>query len=795
MILLNLQLTIKNLKKYKLFTSVNLAGLIIGIVAACLILIYITYELSFDRHNKNAKNIYRVYSTFTHDGVDGNWMTTPTPLASFLQDKLPEINNTVRIARVGKGLLSSGAENFFEENIIIADPSIFDVFTIPLISGDQRNALSQPNSIVISESVAKKYFGNQDPVGETVRHNRTLDLTITGIMKDIPLNSHLQFNMIIGMSSANALFWDDFLENKLNTTVATYLLTVPGIDFERLNKSINLLTDEYQPPFAGETQLFHIQSLTSIHLHSSLGGEFMANGNIKNIYILATIAFLILVVASINYINLSLSLNNNRNHELRMRRIMGAHREQLIFLYLMDAAVFVGIAIAVSIMIIYSQLPWFNSFLNADLINNISPVKIFAEIASIFILLTLIIGIASGWKSSRINLAERVTKPVLSARRKFSAQGILTLFQFTISIALIMTTLIIYKQIDFIQNLNLGFSKERLMIIPLNDNSIRSNLTLLKQEIVSQSNVVSAGLTSGLPGEMRFYTSINYEGRNENSPSRMAFLSMDEDFFNVYDVKFKEGYLPNDPECPYSGVKYWLNESAVKKLGWDAPIGKTFFCPNGDGFIAGIVSDFHFKSLHTEIEPLFMFIKNDNTPFYSYQYLTVKLGSGNISNSIEYIQNVWYKMIPDGVFEYYFYDDHYNQLYKSEIFFGKIIFMFSLIAILIACMGLFCLSVYFSENRTKEIGIRKVCGASISDIIILLNKDFAKWVLIAFVFAVPLSWYATNKWMQGFAYRTELNWLLFALTGICVLGITLLTVSLQSWRAASANPVEAIKAE
>ena len=790
MILSNIKFTIRNFRKQKLFTFVNLAGLTIGIISASLILIYVSYELSYDRFHKNADQIFRVYSTFTMGGANEAWIEVPTPLASFLQNKFSEVNKCVRIARCPKALVSEGDKNFFEDKIIMADSSIFNVFTFPLIVGNPNEVFRQPNSVVLTESTAEKYFGKNNPIGKIIRYNRKTDLTVTGIMKNIPGNTHLQFDMVIPMSSAKTFFGDDFLQNTMNTVVFTYLLTNQGTNFERFEKSISQATQEYTGGDFGDNKLYHIQPLTSIHLHSDMGGEFTPNSDIKSIYILSTIALLILIIACINYINLSFSIINRRSTELGIRKIMGAKKRQLILLYLQDAFVLAGIAVIISIVIVPDLLPWFGGLTGVNLKENIKIDDLIPGIAVLFLIITLITGLASGWISTRINPMDTLKKTLIHRKKHIGTQGILVLFQFGVSIALISSTLVVFRQMRFIQNLNLGFSKEQLVIIPLNDNKILSKIASFKQELTKNPNILAATATSGLPGEMIWVASIEYEGSNNQMPETMTYLEIDKDFVKTYRVQLKEGYLPGDTTCPYSGIGYLLNESAVKKLGWDKPVGKKFSLYSKEGFVAGIINDFHFKSLHEKIEPLFLYVKEDES-----KYMAVRLNTTGISGSVEYIRKLWNKMVPDSPFEYFFYDSFYDQLYKKEALFGKIIFIFSMIAIFIACLGLFGLAAFFSERRTKEIGIRKVNGAVITEVLTMLNNEFIKWVVLSFIIAAPVSWYAMHKWLHTFAYKTDLSWWIFALAGMLALIIALLTVSWQSWRAATRNPVEALRYE
>jgi putative ABC transport system permease protein len=791
MISSNIKFTIRNFRNKKLFTIVNLTGLTIGIVAASLILIYISYELSYDRFNKNADRIFRVYSTFTMGGANGAWVQTPTPLASFLQNKFSEINTTVRIARSPKALVSEGDKNFFEDKIIMADSSIFDVFTFPLVVGNSNEVFRQPNSVVLTESTAEKYFGKSNPIGKIIRYNRKTDLTVTGIMKNIPGNTHLQFDMVIPMSSAKTFLGDDFLQNRMNTVVSTYLLTNQGTNFEKLENSVSQSTKEYDGGDFGDNKLYHVQPLTSIHLHSDMGGEFAPNSDIKSIYILGTIAFLILIIACINYINLSFSIVTRRSTELGIRKIMGARKRQLISLYLQDAFVLVGIAVIISIVIVPDLLPWFGGLVKVGLAENIKINNLIPGILLLFLIITLITGLSSGWISARINPMDTLRKTLIHRKKHIGTQGLLVLFQFGVSIALISSALVVFRQMRFIRNLNLGFSKEQLMIIPLNDQKILSKIKSFKQDLLTNPNILAAGATSDLPGEMKWITDIQFDGSSKQTPIVITYLEIDKDFIKTFGVHLREGYLPGDTSTPYSGTQYLLNESAVKRLGWDKPLGKRFSCYNGkDGFVTGIISDFHFKTLHKEIEPLFLYIREEEP-----KYLSVKLNTQDIAGSVAFIKHQWNNIVPDSPFEYFFYDSFYDQLYKKEALFGKIIFMFSMIAILIACMGLFGLAAFFSEKRTKEIGIRKVNGATIGEIMTMLNRQFIKWVFIAFIIAAPVAWYAMHKWLQSFAYKTELSWWIFGLAGLIAFIIALLTVSWQSWRAGTINPVEALRYE
>ncbi|MFA5418021.1 MAG: ABC transporter permease [Bacteroidales bacterium] len=778
---------LRSLRKQRLFSLVNLFGLSLGIVSVCLILIYVQKELSFDRFNKNADRIFRVYSSFEREGKSEDWVQTATPMAAFIQDKTPEVENTVRIAKVPKGLVGYGENHFFEENMVLADASVFDVFTFPLLSGDPRSVLENPNSVVISKTIAEKYFGKENPLGKTISYNRNISLTVSGIMKDIPRNTHLPCEMIASMATAKAFFGNDFLTNPMNTIVFTYLLTHKGIRGTQLEEAVNKLYGKSN--FGNMT--YHMQSLPSIHLYSNRGGEYQPNGDIRTVYIFSAIAVLILLIACINYINLSLSLNKKRSTELGVRKVMGAGATQLIHLFLSNAFVLATISVLASFVAIWLLLPGFSRLSGVAFRFSNLGIRFYLGLILFFSLIVLATGLSSGWLAARLKPVTTLRKSGAGKNKNIGIHGLMVLFQFTISIVLIAATLLVNRQMNLLKNKNLGFSKEQLLVIPVNDQNLKSRIQSFKQDLLANPNILSASATSDLPGKMLWITSINYEGQNEQSAQTMNYLEIDKDFLTTYGVQLKEGYIPGDTACPYNGTQYLLNETAVKKLGWKQPLGEIFSCYNGkQGHVVGIVHDFNFKSLHESVEPLFLYMKEGVN-----NYLTLKLDTRDLTKTVSFAGQQWSKIAHESPFEYFFYDDFYDQLYRSEARFSQIILIFSCIAILIACLGIFGLATFLSETRTKEIGIRKVNGARISEILTMLNSDFIKWVAIAFIIATPIAYYAMNNWLENFAYKTTLSWWIFALAGLLALGIALLTVSWQSWKAATRNPVEALRYE
>ncbi|WP_073003370.1 ABC transporter permease [Mariniphaga anaerophila] len=527
---------------------VNLFGLSLAIVSVCLILIYVQNELSYDRFNKNIDQIYRVYNSFVREGKSQDWVQTAAPLAAFIKDKVPEIENTVRVAKIPKGLVGYGENHFFENNMVLADASIFDVFTFPLLIGNSRSVLENPNSVVISKKIAEKYFGKENPLGKTISYNRSINLTVSGIMKDIPGNTHLPCEMIVSMATAKAFFGEYFLTNQMNTTVFTYLLIHKGTELPRLKKAFGDIVADYHGADFDDT--FHVQSLSSIHLNSNKGGEYQPNGDIRTVYIFSAIAVLILLIACINYINLSLSLNKKRYAELGVRKVMGAGAAQLIKLFLSNAFFFATISVLASIVIIWFLLPWFSHLSGVMFKFNKLSVQFYLGLFLVFLLIVLTTGLSSGWMAARLKPVATLKKSGKCKKRNIEIHGIMVLFQFSISIVLIVATLLVNQQMNLLKSKNLGFSKEQLFVIPVNDQNIRSKIQSFKHDLLTNPNILSASATSDLPGKMLWVTSINYEGESEQSPQTMTYLEVDKDFISTYGVNLKDGYLPGDTACP-----------------------------------------------------------------------------------------------------------------------------------------------------------------------------------------------------------------------------------------------------
>lgn len=791
----NFKTAIRYFNKYRSFTFVNLAGLTIGFVCCLFIFLYITDELKFDRHHEQGDRIYRVCRDYKMANAEGISCSTTPPMAAALKDEFPEIEEVTRFSswdfEVG---VQYNEHKFVEKNIIAADNSIFKVFTIPLIAGDEDEALKNPLSVVLSESTAKKYFGNEDPLGKiiTIRGD---EVAVTGIAKDCPFHSHFKYDFILSLNTLGQLDQNGWfqhavvtyallkenqnpgvVEAKLSDFVVKYL----GPFFKREGKTIQ---DEFSLGFRYD--LF-LQPLADIHLNSEIDEHSNAQGSKQSIVILALIGIIILVLAGINFTNLSIALTTKRNKELTIRKILGSNREKVIIQTFTEIFTIALISLVVAIIIAQPLLPWFNSSFNKQI-----ELNIFTKPLSLAYFTGLLAGITflatfmlSMYYAKNVVLLNALKNNALSPGKKKNNNPLIVV-QFAACIAIIMATIIVFKQSQYIQNKKLGYNTENIIMVrPAN--IWGNNRKALKLELLEEPdivNVVNLGESFG--------NVFNNAGHSleDGHGSYIYTLSADYDFIDAFNIKIKDGrYFSRDRKTDEKAVL--LNEAAVKMLNLDEPVGERF---RREEFytVIGVVDDFHFNSLYHSINPLIIYLNDE----YWGESIYIKYKTGNFQKIITRIESIWNKHAPGEPFAFSFLDAALQKYYTSVAKTQKLLMLFSVLAIIIAAFGLFGLTTFLFEQRTKEIGIRKVNGAKISEILTLLNKDFIKWVAIAFVIATPIAYYAMNKWLENFAYKTTLNWWIFALAGLLALGIALLTVSWQSWKAATRNPVEALRYE
>ena len=777
------KIAIRNILKNKVYSFINIVGFSIGLAVSILIFLYIQFEFSYDKFNRNFQEIYRV--------VGDDYATTPAPLAKSLQEEFSSILKTVRIAKEDKILVSNGNKRFYEGNVFFADPSFFEIFSFPLIIGNPKSALKEPLSILLTYSSAKKYFGNKNPLGQILRFDNKLDLKVTGVLKNIPINSHFHPDFLISMSSTKNIYGNDFLTNILNTTVYTYILINSPANAIAIKKMFPVFIKKY---YGGLTEFlkptFVLQPLSSIHLNSNLGGEIEANDNIDYVYLFGVIGILILFMACINYTNIITAKYSGRIKEIGIRKVLGADKYLLIKQFVGESIIIASFSVIISVMLVELFLPIYNSKidqpLTLDFTNNFNLI---IAIICITIFTGIISGIYPAIILSTLNPSQIFRKLSYRKLKGTSIVKLLVVFQFLISTGLIISTIVISQQLNYLRNKKLGFGKEHVVVLPLREDYTRRHYEILKNKLLNISNVVSVSGSSVLPGDIKYYSSFRL-GESKNWET-MDFIYADYDFIKTYKITLKEGRDFSKSFVDDQNVNCILNEEAVKKLGLKNPIGHIFETRSiSKGTVIGIVKDFNYKNLHQKINPLYIAINQNGI-----NYLSIKIKAINVPSTLGSIKEEWGKVFPQSPYEFFFFNEHIHKLYKSENILADIFDWFSGLGIIISFLGLFGLAYISTIKRTKEIGIRKVLGASPAEIIILISKEFIVLVIIANLIAYPLVWYGIRKWLQSFAYRIDINIWSFLFTSCIVILIALMTISILVVKVSKENPVKSLRYE
>ncbi len=788
-----LKIAWRNLMKNKLYSLVNIIGLTIGIVSCLLIGVYIKHELGYDHFNKNADNIVRVTMEYRSGGPSQKTSVTGTKVGPQLKRMFPEIVDYARLYKTSR-IVGYGDLLFNEKNFIYAEPSFFKIFSYKLIKGNADEALNSPDKIIITQSAAKKYFHDEDPIGKIMKSEHQ-NYTVSAIAADAPSNSQIKFDFLVPFNTLSRA-----KEEKYNdANYITYLLLKSPEQIQPLQQKISSymkMVDKTELHLTGNQFLtFYLEPLKKVHLYSNLPGDLAPAGSIVYIYILVIVAVLILIIACVNYVNLAIAQSAGRGAEISIRKVMGAGKSQLFTQFVGEALLVTGICILLAIGIAYIALPYFNQVAGIQFKYSLffDPIIIAG-----LLLLTGIIGLAAGAYPalllSNIKLS-KILKTGFSFTSGKSIRKPLIVFQFVISIFLIVTTIVILQQLSFIRNKDIGYNKSNIVVLPTGYNP--QYVDELKKEMLNIPGVESVASANNEPVNVMWGDAIQTaDGKNLT----VNALPMDEDFIKTLQLKIIAGsgftqtdVLQIDTTNNYKNFKYAfiLNESAVRALGWtpQEAIGKHI--EKGEqGIIKGVVKDFNFKSFHTTIGPLVLFLDHFQTAA-----LFARITGNNTSNTLKAIQALWKQRVPDRPFEYKFLDEDFDALYRTEQQTAKVFTTFSFLAILLACLGLFAITAYSVVQRTKEIGIRKVLGANVSSIILLISKDFLLMVIIAMIIATPIAWYMSYTWLQDFAYRINIHWWIFIAAGAASLIVAAITVSVQAAKAALANPVDSLKNE
>ncbi|HMJ68606.1 MAG TPA: ABC transporter permease [Cyclobacteriaceae bacterium] len=789
------KVAIRTFIKSKSFSLINIAGLSIGISTCILITLFVLDEVSFDRFHDKADRIYRMTELLHLPTEDRHQTVTSPPMAPAMERVFPEVMKTVRLSFSSRNL-SYKDVRFNDTRILYADSTLLQIFSFPMIAGDANKALVEPYSVVLTERAAKRYFGNEDPINKTMGLSDTIALTVTGVIKDIPANSHLQFDAVMSRSTITKMINNQPEDNWFNNGTYSYMLLPEGYDIHQLEAKIPAFFDKEMGDDRKATGLWYdfiFQPLTSIHLHATSLSDIGINGNIRYVYTFIVIAILVLLIACANYINLATAKSVNRAKELGMRKVIGARKNQLVAQLLGESFLITLMAFIVAAAIVSAAIPSFNLLTGKQVdIGILMRPDVLTVVLSIFIMISLLAGGYPALLMSSVS--------PLKAMKDYGRQGNasnmvrkgLVIFQFTMSIVLISATMLIFRQMDYMRTRNLGLHKDQVLQVEL-PGRMQSKYKVVRDELSKTPGVISASVSDFSFRDRPSNVAVLPEGAAENEITSEASIGIDADFLSNFDIKLVAGRNFITGNLADDSSSFIVNETAVKHFNWGTPetaIGKTLDWGLGkQGQVVGVVQDFNFTSLHTSINPLIMHV-------YPAWYTNVSLRvEGDIRSVVSQVETRWKQLDPEGQFKYTFLDQDFDKLYQAEEQTRTIVGLLASLAIFIACLGLFGLAAFIAEQRTKEIGIRKVLGANTGGIIALMSVDFLKPILISFVIAVPIAWYAGSQWLTGFAFRTDIAWWIFGVAGLSATAIALLTVSFQSVKASLMNPVKALRTE
>ncbi len=800
----------RNIAKYKFISFISLFGLAVGLTCCLLILTYILNELSYDKHNENADRIYRVTRSFNNaDGVVTLKLgTVAPPFGPLLKNDFPDIEKVTRLYPDGKTPLRYKDKIFNESNVFWADENFFGVFTVKSVKGNPATALTDPYSVMLSEEMATKYFGTEDPMNQTIRYNNKYNFKVTGVYKALPENAHFHPGILLSFNTLkdSAIYGEQNLRtNWGNNSFFTYLLMPKGYPVQNMEAQFAAFVDrqmdhkDYNGQNPSKFTKLGLQKLTSIHLYSHMDYEAEENGDIKRVYIFSAIALFILLIACINYMNLSTARSTLRAREIGIRKVVGAGKQELVFQFLSESVIIAWIAIAVAIALLYFLLPWLNTISGQQL--SVAILLKWQILVTLF-LTPFFVGLVSGIYPA---LFMSSFQPVKTLKGIFKVGGsnislrkALVVVQFSISIILIIATAVVFQQLRYMQKTALGYDREQVITMPY-AGVLNNKYEAFRNELLKDKNIKNVSRSSRIPtgrllDSQNAYTFTGDSAQPVNA--EIKFLAADYDFVPAYGVHIAAGRnFSRTYGTDTAG--FIINESAVKILGWKSSqeaVGKKFRYSSIDGRIIGVVGDFHFESMHQKIVPLVLVMPSQFLGNF-YNNLSVKISGNNVAETLNKVKKIWGSYLPEVPYEYTFLDENFEKLYQSEQRQGSIFTIFSCIAILIACLGLFGLSAFTISQRIKEIGIRKILGASIPQIVSMISKDFLKLVAIAAIIAFPLAWYAMNRWLLDFAYRIDIPWWVFLIAGCIAVLIAFVTISLQTVKAAISNPVKSLRME
>jgi putative ABC transport system permease protein len=794
-----IKVAVRNLLKHMGYTFINILGLAVGIAASILIVLYITHELSYDKFHEQAERTYRITADWSNNGDSRiHQLGTPFILAKTIREKYPQVEAITQVTGpLGDLIIRYQDTAFKESEAFCAEPSFFEVFSFPLIKGNPETSLEDPNTVVMTQSLARKYFRDEDPVGKTIEMQALGEkkfYKVTGVMEDIPQNSHFRFDMLISMKTIYpepSLGWD-------TNNYTTYVTLQEGVTQSLMEKK--LVEIEKVHAFGGRKHIpwiWTLEPITWIHLHSDLVTGNQPNGSIAYVRLFTVVAVLILLIAGINFVNLATARSSRRAKEVGIRKVVGSQRRQLVRQFLGESILLSLLALVFAVILIQVALPFYRNLTGKTLTLSYfeNPFVIPGLLA-----LALGVGILAGLYPALFLSSFKLTNVLKGAPLAGRSRGALTLrnglvvFQFAMSVLLIIGSLVIFRQLNYIKNQRLGFDKEHVVVIH-NADTLGTQLGPYMEQLKQQSDVLGVTTSRSVPGQGTPNWGIGVEGVERQRPLNMNFMTCDHDFADVLNIKMLEGRFISR-EFPSDVNAVVLNKKAAEYIGIENPIGKKLriWWTRKNLTIIGIIDNFHFESLHRDVRRM-GYLLPEAIDSKRKPYLLVKISSRVTTDVLSSFQKTWESMSGGLPFEFTFLDDKVNSLYQNDNRAGKIVTLFSCLAIFISCLGLFGLAAYVVEQRTKEIGVRKVLGAPLSNIMWLLTGQFVKWVVVANLIAWPLGYWIMNRWLQGFAFRASLSIWIFLASGLAALAIAALTVSSQVIKAAIANPAQSLKYE
>lgn len=788
------KITVRTFWKNKLFSGLNVVGLGIGMAAVWLMVLYVADELSYDRFHAKADRIVRVVHYAQWPGGNLKLAPTSAPFGPALKNDYPEVEKAVRINTEGGGQITFNDKKMDVNNIFFTDPSVFEVFTFPFLYGDPASSLAKPQSIVLTKSIAENLFGDASKaVGKVVEFSNHFPNTVTGVIEDVPTNSHLQFGALRSLPKNYTNGWQSF-------ELYTYLLLTEGSNYKTLEAKLPGFYQKYLKKEMGDVDYrMELQPLTSIHLNSQLDYEISANGNARTVSIFAAVAALILLIACINYVNLYTARSLKRTREVGVRKAIGSFKWQLVGQFLTESILMTLLAGTVSVSLVVMALPYFNQMADKTLSLG-SPIVTLLVVMALSVCLGVLSGLYPALRLSGFRPVAALRGQVGNQSGSIFFKQSLVVFQFVATVALIACSGIVYRQMRFVMHSDLGFNKEQVLTFHINNEDVRKRVDALKETLQRSPLVEGAAAASNpignnnIGGNGMFF---EQNGALSSSTQVVQKFQIDSDYLKTLEIKLLSGRNFSESFKSDQTSAVLVNETLAKQLGWRDPIGKrvSYYIDNekhtAEARVVGVVKDFHTYSLQHKIEPLVLQMPAPMDKDNMY----VRIQPAKVTEALAYIQSVYRTFDPSATLDFHFLDENFSKQYKAEQKQGEVLLTFTLLAVLIACLGLFGLAAFAAEQRTKEIGVRKVLGASVLSIVTMLSKDFLKLVLISIVIASPLAWYAMNQWLQGFAYKADITWWIFALSGLLAIIIALLTVSFQSVKAALMNPVKSLRSE